>query len=385
MSKRIAVFCEQYFTYSGDDHLHGGGERYFFDVVALLKSLQYDVSVFQFSYKPFSKRFKQLSIKGIGNIENPMHPLDSWQKGYEEFKRISEDYDGVFLLSQNMAVQKYNKPTLTINHGVIFDSLDPNTTKPMRDVYNNMDSFRQSCKNPDKIISVDSNAVKLSHVICREYSPKFEFIVNYVDLELFKPTEPNKEYFDIIFPRRLQFCRAYQTMMKATDYIIDKYPQVRVFFVGKGNEMETNHFMDWFKDKPKDKVFYDSYEMQDMYKAYQGKSLSCIPTINSEGSSLSALESLASGIPCVATVVGGLQDVCMGNVNSYVINPDYSRSYDNPNASELIGAIERAINNPDELATFRQNAITMIKAFDKKIWESKVSKVITSVYGNPNE
>jgi len=383
MSKRIMVACEQFFTYDGKSCLFGGGERWARDIVSLLKSLQYDVDVYQFSYKPFSQRMGTMNVKGIGNITDPSRPLDSWQAGYDEFKRISEDFDGVFLLSMNMASQKYNKPTLSCSHGIMFDGSDSPDIKPMRDVYNTMDGFKRWMKNVDSLISVDSNTVKLSHVICREFSHKLRFIPNYVDTSVFVPEEidEDKQFFDVGFIRRLQFCRGYQTMMKATDILLDKYDNIRVHFVGRGNPQETQHFNEWYEDKPKDRVTHTSYEMQDVHRAYKNMDSTVVSTVYAEGSSLSALESISCGIPVITTCVGGLTDVVMDGVNGIVINPDYSQSYTDPDATELVEAIEKMMLDKDMRLTMRENGLRMIKSFDKKIWEAKVTKVIHSVYG----
>jgi hypothetical protein len=56
--KKIGILCEQFFTQDGKNCLFGGGERWFFDFVQLLKNNNYDVNCFQFSHEKWVKDIK---------------------------------------------------------------------------------------------------------------------------------------------------------------------------------------------------------------------------------------------------------------------------------------------------------------------------------------
>ena len=49
-------------------------------------------------------------------------------------------------------------------------------------------------------------------------------------------------------------------------------------------------------------------ETDDMPEVYRKADISTVPTISTEGLSLSLLESMASGLPVITTPVGGLGD-----------------------------------------------------------------------------
>lgn len=383
MSKHIGVLCEQFYKMDGSDSLMGGGERYLVDFVDLLKRMGYDVSVFQFSTKPWSKRYKTMAIRGLGNIENEMFPTAYYSKGIKMFTEATEKCDGIFYLGMTLCFESAKKPLLTVSHGLMIDGVTPGA---QHKVYDNLDAFKRWVKNCTQMISVDSNTVKLAQVYCHQMANKLTYIPNYVDLNKFsyEPKEDNGR-FTVLYPRRLQWCRGYTTAMDAVEKLIAKYDDIDFVFCGKGNPDEENHFSEWMSGQPQDRVKWISHDMADMPRAFKNCDISITPTIMAEGTSLAVLESLASGVVPIVSCVGGLTDLVMGGFNGVVIKPDDTWEYHTTNSTYLVEGIERLYHNREEIEVMRQNGLNMIKAFDKKIWESKVSKVIKSVYGEPNE
>ena len=95
---------------------------------------------------------------------------------------------------------------------------------------------------------------------------------------------------------------------------------------------------------------------------YAWADLSVVPTIWSEGTSLSAVESICAGVPVITTPVGGLANVVVPKFNGEVVAPTAS-------------ALAHAIIWASEQKTYRNlraNCISMRPALGKRRWEVAV-------------
>lgn len=379
MKKKIGILAECLFQYDGVTDLKGGGERWLVDFVKLLEKLGYQTVCYQFSYEKFSKFYNnEIPIKGLGNVTSK-EPGQYYVDGWNEFHKLAEDCEGVFLLSMLLSVFKAVKPTITVSHGLVFDGWMPlSDFRPLEF----MGLFVKWIENATHTISVDSNSIKVMQVHCPTNVAKMSYVPNYVDLNVFKPFEKkDTSTFNILFPRRLQWCRGYTTMMAATDILLDKYNDITITFCGRGNKEEEEHFGSWFKNKPKDKVKHISYEMKDMWKAYQNMDCACIPTIMAEGTSLSCLEAQASGVVPIVTPVGGLTDLVFDKYNGLIVKADDTWDSNTANPKYLVEGIEYLYHNRDKLAQMRENALNIVKTFSKERWEGDIAKIVKRIYG----
>lgn len=374
MAKKIACLCEQFLNMNGDGScLFGGGERWWYDFIQLLKQMGYDVECYQFSQKKWTQRYKNLVIKGLGNISQPIsNPVVDYPNGINEFYKLTEDCNGIFFLSMNLAIQTPKKPTLSVSHGLMFDY----KRKDVQQIHM-LDAFKKWIRSTNFTISVDTNSIHVMQVYDVDIAKKMTYIPNYVSLNEFTPSNDwlKTDRFRILYPRRLQSCRGYHIFISAINQLINKYEDMDFIFCGKGSQQDTDMFMNWYNKQDKNRVKYMWYEMKNMPQAYKEADISLIPTIFAEGTSLSALESLASGVPLVSTYTGGLSDITQNFVNGLLIQPD--------NVNALIEGIKYMYNNREHLKEMRENGLRMIKAFSKERWEKQVSEVVKKVFGEP--
>lgn len=363
--KKIAILCEMFFYYDGELCQFGGGERYLYDLAELLKTLKYQVEVYQFSYKPFTKSYKDLTVKGLGNIRSDIPYTHCLQTGLEEFYRITEKYDGYIYLTMNLAQKKINKPVISISHGIWWDTDKLNYKQP-----DWQEMFKGWLRNVEHIVSVDTNSVKQAQTYCPKYAEKMTYIPNYVNLDIFKPN--NKEYnekFTVLFPRRLHYARGYSIAMEAADYLTKKYNDIEFLFVGKGLQAEEKMMSDWVKNRAN--IKWEWHEMFDMDKVYNRADITIIPTLWAEGTSLSCIESQACGVPTIVTCVGGLTDLVFNNYNGLIIKPD---------AQSLIKSIEYAYLNRDEVSRWGKNAISVSDTFNKNRWNQQWANILSEIF-----
>jgi hypothetical protein len=282
--KKIGILCEQFFTQDGKKCLFGGGERWFFDFVQLLKNNDYDVNCFQFSHDNWVKRYKTLSITGLGNITDKTRALVSdFKDGLKLFREKNKNSDGYFFLSQTLCMEKEDVPVLSVSHGITFDGSEFNQPKSSANSIASLDLYKKWLRNTTKCISVDTNSIKIAQVYCYKLANKFDYVPNYVDLDKFKPvSKKDNGKFSVLFPRRLQWCRGYRTMINAADILLQKYNDIEFIFCGRGGEQEEKEFTDWKINKD-DRVKHMWYDMSEMHKVYELADISCVPTIRAEG------------------------------------------------------------------------------------------------------
>ena len=101
------------------------------------------------------------------------------------------------------------------------------------------------------------------------------------------------------------------------------------------------------------------------------KDIAVVPTVGSEGTSLSLLEAMASGCAVVCTNVGGMTNIVLDGYNGLMIYPE---------EEELYNALTCLIEDSSLRAKLQANAYNCVKdAFSLHRWKDAWKKVIDNV------
>lgn len=375
MSKQKTICClaEMAFQFSPTNDMEidlaGGGELWLEDFTTLLKSQGYNVRLYQFSYNKLSKNFRGHKIKGLGNMATNKTYSQCSVDGLNMFKELSKDADGIFLLSMNLSHVKFDKPTLTVSHGVIGDNDLSNLSRGEQIAK----GMKRWIGNANRVISVDTNTIHLMQMLHPVEAQKMMFVPNYVDTDrfIYKPKDYNGN-LKVLFARRISPERGYLQMARACEILSAKYDDIEFTFCGKGHPQEENKLHSIIDKLPN--VKHINLPHKDMHTVYEDQHISVVPTTTSEGSSLSLIESVVTGTVPIATTIGGISDIITHLFNGIMISPN--------SVEEIVDAIEYLYHNRDELQEMRNNCLRMGKAFSKKRWEKQIVSITESLYGS---
>ena len=126
----------------------------------------------------------------------------------------------------------------------------------------------------------------------------------------------------IIFARRFVDYRGTRLFANVALRLINKYPYLKITFAGEGPDNE--YLKDVFKNISN--VNITSFQYKDSIKVSYNYDISVVPTIFSEGTSLSLCEAMASGCYPVVTHVGGMTNIIVDKFNgslSYISEDDF--------------------------------------------------------------
>lgn len=119
-----------------------------------------------------------------------------------------------------------------------------------------------------------------------------------------------------------------------------------------------------------------TYNSEKSLKIHQDKDIAVIPTIASEGTSLSLLEAMAAGCAVICTNVGGMTNIIIDGYNGLMINPD---------EDSLYKALDRLIEDKLLRGRLQAKAYETIKeAFSLNIWKSKWAQIIKNIKQTPS-
>ena len=147
------------------------------------------------------------------------------------------------------------------------------------------------------------------------------FIPNCVDLDIFKPSESIKELinYNIIFvPRQITWDRGIHLAIESFYLFSEKRNDYILLIAGSVREKEYKKYCDSLVQKYNlglKVIWLKKIDNLQMPKYYSSAKITLIPTIRREGTSLSALESMACGCPTISTNVAGLKDLPTVQVN----------------------------------------------------------------------
>jgi glycosyltransferase involved in cell wall biosynthesis len=258
--------------------------------------------------------------------KQPKEDYDLW---------ISQDYflcDAAKNLKNN-----FNVPLLYTVHSYVVDMLSGlNISKSCYAERYFIDLDKRSYEIADKIIAVDSRIKK--HII-DSYSVNQDKIVvkiNFVDIKDFKPRIKEKLSFRkkfklprdkllILCPRRLVEKNGVIYAAMAAKFL-KKYlkSDFRIIFIGGGGPEVGKVKKILKKDKTRSNIIIlPVISHKDMKYLYNAVDIVIVPSVHLKGleeaTSISALEAMASGIPVIASNIGGLIEMIEDGNTGFLI------------------------------------------------------------------
>lgn len=368
----VAVETVTFFKYDGTTYYSGGAERYLLDLHEVCSELNVPYRVYQYGEYNWVRYYDDVEVVGMQSKLNDVNLYEPplVKEMNEIFSRETAQnsemniYSPFYILSKKMCV-----PSVGISHGISWDSEFNHYTEG--------NTFWQSNKNIisaadfcDQMISVDTNTCNWFQTLDYNTGRKIHYIPNYVDNAEFAPREDYLAIRDkvvVVYPRRLYGARGLYVVLDVLDDILSKYPNVEFHFVGKGFERDTKHvekkIAKWGK-----RIQWYSKAPNQMHEVYKMADISLIPTMYSEGTSLSCLEALSSGNAVIATRVGGLTDLILSDYNGKLVEPT---------SESIKDALFDLLEHPEKMQLLKKNAVETARAFSKAKWKAEWKKILS--------
>lgn len=383
MSKRVFIFYEKVFNYKEESFSLeiGGVQRYLYELSCIWKELNFDVHVIQFGCKEVIQNKYNINIIQIS---------DSSRNKYKNaYNYIMDKYnldsgkDFVLWGADTISIPTKLKNTISIQHGIAFDmfSEDSKLKRFLKSLklitlykfYQRYQSLK-NIHNSKYIVCVDYNYLNWYRTYSTKHNnenhsitviPNFTYINNQ---DLHGKNKFIKDNINICFARRFVKKRGVYLMTELAFKILSKYKNVSFYFAGEGPEV--NEIINLQRVYPKN-VFITKFNQDETDEFHSNMDISIVPTLGSEGTSLSLLEAMANKCAVITTNVGGLTNIVIDNYNGFLVNP---------NLKELELALETLILDPNIRKKFSENGFkTVNEGFNYNLWAKKWKNLILEV------
>lgn len=366
----ITAKAATFFDYDGSNYYSGGAERYLVDLHEVCKNLGYNMDIYQNANFPYMRKFRNINVIGMKAKDMPInYSLEYITEQSKNYSCMTKYFSKLHIYSAFYECFPYcSSPSIGISHGIAWDNRGCVKTNGI-DFWNRNYRMIESAFMCDKMVSVDTNTANWFQTIDFNLgNQKIKVIPNYVDTNEFKPQNDlkKKDKIVITYPRRLYEARGMYLLLNIVDKLFKEYKNIEIHFVGKGFDEDVNKIKEKMKKYP-NRLFCYSSTPEKMNEIYKKTDISLIPTIYSEGTSLSCLEAMATENIVISTRIGGLCDLIIDNYNGYLIEPT---------EEDLYNKLKYVLDNYDKQEIIKKRARESAETFNKNTWAQKWKNVI---------
>ncbi|MCD5324097.1 MULTISPECIES: glycosyltransferase family 4 protein [Pontibacillus] len=327
-----------------------------------LEALGHDVEILSFSDLPYYKQ--QFFAKGPSFFMNRMVPGKGILLGHKLRQNMLKDmikkqhdqkpYDLVNAqdIYATFASLEAGVNTVTTVHGYMtFEAISRGSIKSDSEEAKVLqEKETEAYKKTRQVITVD---YRIRNYVRDLAGVDGIRVHNFIDVDQFRPQTDRKQEFRkkfgfkeedklIFIPRRLTKKNGVIYPTKALSLIQQSFPEAKLIYAGSGEEEQavrdeakangTESSVHFLGDIPHE-VMKDYYAMSD---------ITMVPSVHSEGveeaTSISALEAMGSGVPVIASAVGGLKEIVDHEENGLLV-PE-------KDITALAQAVERILSTP---------------------------------------
>lgn len=366
----VSVLSVTFFKYDGTDYYSGGAERYLLDLAEICREIGINYRIYQYSEYNWVRFYGNVEVRGLAAKKNDVNIYTTALAAEmcDSFRQESAESELNIYSPFYILAGRDKKRSVGISHGISWDNEYNHFTDGVTFWQANRNII-ESAVICDKMVSVDTNTCNWFQTLDYDVGRKISYLPNYVDNTEFSPRASSLEPKDkvvILYPRRLYAPRGLYVVLDIVDELLERYPNAELHFVGKGFENDTKNVEKKIKLWG-DRIKWYSKAPEEMNVVYKSADITLIPTMYSEGTSLSCLEAMSSGNAVIATRIGGLTDLVINGFNGILTEPD---------SKSLKNALFSLLDNPEKMRYLKQNAVESAKAFSKKEWSRRWKSVI---------
>lgn len=351
----------------------GGIQTYIKDLYKVVINSGHNALMVQFG---FYRGIKEIESEGYKILLYPYvsrFGRVSEQRSFDSvYKKYNTDRSIFIIDTDQRDIESGNDNVIQIQHGIAFDI--PGNMIPG---FWGRSSFLQRI---NKQLRCWRNVARLTHVhrtVCVDYNYYNWFrtqdtipddysvrvIPNYagefISIDQLKTKiGTRRSTISILFARRFVDYRGAYLMIDATKALLSRFNHISITFAGSGPLEQT--IKKEFEGE--NRVVITRYDSAESVQFHSRFDIAVIPTIFSEGTSLSLCEAMAAGCIPIATCVGGMSNIVLNNFNGLLIQPCLS---------DLIDALIYLIDLPQAQRSIiaRRAYDTAVVSFSKERWE----------------
>lgn len=366
------IFYERLYDKSGENLLVGGIETYLLNLAQVIKDFNIEPIIIQSADCDFHKLYEDIMIEGFSVKRKNLY--------YNLYSKVRDrigDNDIVIWGLDRCAVKINHERVISIQHGIPFD------------YYQEENKLKRSLLHIGlgKVVKLFQrvNAIKYfkraTHKVCvdynflnwyRTYSLPFEeeniyVIPNFANVPKQYTAKDENTKLKIVFARRFVRMRGIEVFLKVAKYYKND-SRVDITFAGEG---PYENLVDEIVSSSNN-IHKDKYMPDKAVEFHQQFDIAVVPSIASEGTSLSLLEAMSAGNVVICTNVGGMTNIVIDGYNGLFVRPN--------SHEDIIKHIETLLNDPSKRKALAVNAFNTIESsFSLEIWKRRWSKVIETV------
>lgn len=344
----------------------GGIQTYITDLSKIITEMGGKVRILQFSNENFQYKLNEnVSVEGF-NI-NGKRNSQRYQKLFDLTVQSRGDEDRLTIFATDTIIpDKVSGDSVAIQHGICWDIPRNVNCQLIRQVASRALSAYKRIKrlnNVKRIVCVDYNFLNWYRTQVNRAVGYVSVIPNYTRIA--PKFEKPDDKVNIIFARRLFDYRGTRVFAEAIQKLLKEKNNISVTIAGSGPDEE------WMKQQLEkyQNVSFVHYESSQSLDIHSDKHIAVVPTIGSEGTSLSLLEAMSAQCAVVCTNVGGMTNIVLNGYNGVMVNPG--------NSVQLYSAIKGLVANSQVRKKIAQNGYeTVTDAFSYEKWAEEWRKVL---------
>lgn len=231
------------------------------------------------------------------------------------------------------------------------------------------------CRTAAAVLCVDTNFINYLRLLGppgNEAARNCFYIPNYADLDEFPAPDERTirrrfERRQLVFLRRFEPPRGGPFFVEVCERLCQRGVEFEALIAGWGSEEPRVRAMVSRNPALARRVTFQTAGLDSASAILAGAALSVVPTLWSEGTSLSAIESIVSGVPVVVSDVGGL-----GNL----VVPGFNGAVCGLRLDDFAEEIERALSSQETYSRLARNCLSMREELSRRRWIAAVERLL---------
>lgn len=350
----------------------GGVQTYIADLCDVISEMGMCTRIVQFANEDFICHLSD-TVTVCGCKVSGKSDAARYQSLYDKAMQTKSDETVLTIFATDTMIPKrIAGRSMAIQHGIFWDIPRSSKRPPLRRALSKaMLSYKivSRLEKPDTVVCVDYNFPNWYRTQVDRATAHTVVIPNYTRIA--PPFNKPDGMVNIIFARRLFSYRGTRVFTEAiTRLLVEKY-NIRVTVAGTGEDADWMHErLDRF-----DNVEFITYESRESMDIHRDKHIAVVPTVGSEGTSLSLLEAMSAQCAVICTDVGGMTNIVIDGFNGIMVEAG--------NVEALYTAMKTAVRDKELRERLAAVGYETVKTgFDNEKWKSAWKRVIGSELGS---